>query len=191
MSALSPARSRPRAVLFDRDGTLVIDVPYNGNPELVEPVPHARQIVAALRAAGVKVGVITNQSGIARGIIDREQAEAVNARIDREIGPFDDWRICPHAAEDGCRCRKPEPGMVLDAASALGVLPHEVAVIGDIGADVSAAEAAGARGVLVPTAQTRSQEVADAAETAVDLTDAVAVLFGDGVRVPAPDRLGA
>ena len=176
----------PRAVLFDRDGTLVVDVPYNGDPELVEPMPGAREVVAALRDAGVLVGVVTNQSGIARGLITREQADAVNSRIDDELGPFDDWRVCPHGPDDGCRCRKPRPGMVLDAADAMGVSSRDVAVVGDIGADVEAAAAAGARGVLVPTAVTRPAEVRSAALVAPDLAGAIALLFDDVIRLCSP-----
>lgn len=177
--------SPPRAVLFDRDGTLVVDVPYNGDPSLVEPMPGAREVVAALRSAGVLVGVVTNQSGIARGLLTRDQADAVNARIDAELGPFDDWRVCPHGPDDGCRCRKPRPGMVLDAARALGLAPSQVAVIGDIGADVQAAVAAGARGVLVPTEVTRADEVLAATLVAADLTGAVRLLFDGALHLRA------
>src|SRR5204863_515154 len=103
---------------------------------------------------GLAVAMITNQSGIARGLLSRAAAEAVNARVAQLLGPFDAVRLCPHRESDGCGCRKPAPGMVLAAAADLGVAPHECVVIGDIGSDVAAARAAGARGVLVPTAQT-------------------------------------
>src|SRR4051794_9381094 len=139
-----------RAVLFDRDGTLVEDVPYNGDPALVRPIPGAAQAVSALRRAGVRVGVVTNQSAVARGMITREQVDAVNARVGELLGPFDTWQVCPHAPDDGCACRKPAPGMVAAAAAELGVRPYEVAVVGDIASDVEAAHAAGARAVLVP-----------------------------------------
>ena len=66
-----------RAVLFDRDGTLVEDVPYNGDPEQVRPVAGAREAVRRLRSAGVAVGVVTNQSGVGRGLISRGDADAV------------------------------------------------------------------------------------------------------------------
>jgi D-glycero-D-manno-heptose 1,7-bisphosphate phosphatase len=170
----SPA---PRAVLFDRDGTLVVDVPYNGDPGRVVVMPTARAAVQGLRDRGVPVGVVSNQSGIARGILTREQVDAVNREVDRLLGPFDVWCVCPHGAEDGCRCRKPQPGLVHDAAAALGVDPTAVAVIGDIGADMGAARAAGARGVLVPTSVTRPEEVRDAELVATDLAEAVGLLF--------------
>jgi histidinol-phosphate phosphatase family protein len=165
--------SGPLAVLFDRDGTLVVDVPYNGDPDRVEPMPGAIEAVAAVRAAGLPVGVVSNQSGIARGIVTRAQVDAVNARVDALFGGFDVWRLCPHGPEDGCDCRKPRPGMVLAAAEALGVDPAATVVIGDIGADVGAAHAAGGRAVLVPTPVTRAEEVAAAGAVAPDLGAAV------------------
>jgi HAD superfamily hydrolase (TIGR01662 family) len=168
----------PRAVLFDRDGTLVVDVPYCGDPSLVRPVPSARPALALLRAAGIPVGVVSNQSGIARGLLRREQVDAVNRRVDDLLGPFDVWQLCPHGPDDGCACRKPAPGMVLAAAERLGVAPEDVAVVGDIGADVGAAQAAGSRAVLVPTPVTRAEEVAAAPVVRTDLVAAVRHLLG-------------
>ena len=153
----------PEAVLFDRDGTLVVDVPYNGDPDQVRPVPGAGVALGALRAAGIPAGVITNQSGIARGFVTAAQADAVNRRVDELLGPFAVWQVCPHGPDDGCDCRKPRPALVLQAAAALGADPKRCALIGDIGADVEAAAAAGAIGVLVPTAITRPEEVSSAA----------------------------
>jgi D-glycero-D-manno-heptose 1,7-bisphosphate phosphatase len=165
------------AVLFDRDGTLVVDVPYNHDPALVEPMPTALAAVRALRAAGVPVGVVSNQSGVARGLISPSQLAAVNARVDELFGGFDTWQVCPHGAEDGCACRKPRPGLVLAAAAALGVAPGDVVVVGDIGSDMGAAAGAGARGVLVPTAVTRPDEVREAPQRAATLAEAVAAIL--------------
>ncbi|MEU3947804.1 HAD family hydrolase [Streptomyces sp. NPDC029526] len=174
-----------RAVLFDRDGTLVHDVPYNGDPARVRPVEGAREAVAALRQRGVRTGVVTNQSGIARGLITETDARAVNRRVDDLLGPFDVWALCPHGPDDGCACRKPRPGMVLWAAGRLCTDPADCVVIGDIGADVEAAHRAGARAVLVPTPATRPAETAAAPHVAPDLTTAVrAVLDG----LPEPGR---
>jgi HAD superfamily hydrolase (TIGR01662 family) len=174
------------AVLFDRDGTLVHDVPYNGRPELVRPVEGARAAVQRLRAAGLKVGVVTNQSGVARGVLDRDDVNRVNARVDELLGPFDTWQVCPHAAEDGCSCRKPRPGMVLAAADELGVPTERIVLVGDIGADVEAGEAAGAQAYLVPTAATRPEEIARAPRRARDLNTVV-----DAVLARASGRGGA
>jgi histidinol-phosphate phosphatase family protein len=174
----APAFARPAAVLFDRDGTLVADVPYNGDPGRVVAMPGAREAVGRLRAAGVPTAVVSNQSGVARGLLRAEQVEAVNRRVEELLGPLGPWLVCPHGPGDGCRCRKPGPGLIEAAARALGVAPADCVVIGDIGADVEAARAAGARAVLVPTAVTREEEVAAAREVAPDLPAAVDLLLG-------------
>ena len=168
-----PWRGLPDAVLFDRDGTLVQDVPYNGDPALVRPVPEAARAVARLRERGVRVGVVSNQSGVAKGRLTVAQVEAVNGRVGQLLGPFDVWRYCPHDRDAGCSCRKPAPGMVMGACVALGVEPERCVVVGDIGSDMEAAAAAGARGILVPTAATRIEEVVAAERTALTLTHAV------------------
>nr|WP_275007095.1 HAD-IIIA family hydrolase [Promicromonospora iranensis] len=165
-----------RAVLFDRDGTLVRDVPYNGDPDAVVPMPGARRVLDGLRAGGIRVGVVSNQSAIGRGLLTSAQVDAVDERVRRLLGPFDTWQRCPHRPEDECTCRKPEPGLVLRAAAALGVLPAECAVVGDIGSDVGAAVASGARGVLVPTEVTRREETSAAPVVAATLDEVVMLL---------------
>lgn len=173
------------AALLDRDGTLVRDVPYNGDADQVRPVPGARAALDRLRAAGLRLAVVSNQSGIARGLLSPEQVQRVNARVDDLLGPFDVWIHCPHAPAERCACRKPRPGMVLEAARALGVAPGDCALIGDIGADVGAALAAGAAGILVPTAETRAVEVGAAPVVAASLSDAVSWLLAQR----APERV--
>lgn len=174
-ASLPGVNAKPAAVLFDRDGTLVEDVPYNGDPCLVRPMPGARDAVARLRGLGVRLGVVTNQSGVGRGWLTVRQVRGVHARMEQLLGPFDDFRYCPHTPEAGCDCRKPAPGMVRDACAALGVRAADAVVIGDIGADIEAARAAGAMSVLVPTPRTRAEEVAAAPVVAGDLTCAVRV----------------
>jgi HAD superfamily hydrolase (TIGR01662 family) len=104
--------------------------------------------------------------------------DAVNARIEELIGPLDTWQVCPHSPDDQCRCRKPAAGLIQSAAHDLGIPAHQIVVIGDIGADVAAAESAGARAILVPNAQTRPEETASAATTAPDLGAAVDRVLG-------------
>ncbi|MEN3539084.1 HAD family hydrolase [Microbispora sp. ZYX-F-249] len=183
-----PAR-RPAAVLFDRDGTLVHDVPYNSDPDRVEPVAGAREALARLRAEGIPVGIVTNQSGVAKGLIAPEALRAVNDRVESLLGPFDVWEICPHDDGDRCDCRKPAPGLVLRAARRLGVAPEDCVVIGDIGRDVEAARAAGARGVLVPTPVTLPEEVSAAPEVAPDLAAAIDLVLA-GIQLTAEDEEG-
>ncbi|HEY0344624.1 MAG TPA: HAD-IIIA family hydrolase [Solirubrobacteraceae bacterium] len=175
--ALTHVPARPLAVLLDRDGTLVVDVPYNGDPERVAPAPGALAALERLRLAGLKLAVISNQSGVGRGLLTAEQVTAVNRRVEELLGPLGPWLVCPHAPEAGCGCRKPEPGLVFQAAALLGVDPRRCAVVGDIGADMQAARAAGARGVLVPTPATRAAEIRAAAEVAKDLEAAVDLLL--------------
>ena len=159
-------------MLFDRDGTLVEDVPYNGNPALVTPKPGARDALDSLRAKGILLGIVSNQSGVGRGLLTEDDVRRVHGRVADLLGPFDDIRFCPHLPGDGCDCRKPAPGMVLAACAALGVPPASTVVIGDIGADVEAALAAGATPIMVPTPVTRREEVDRAPVLATDLVAA-------------------
>ncbi|WP_436698167.1 HAD-IIIA family hydrolase [Nocardioides sp. BYT-33-1] len=172
-----PWKGLPSAVLFDRDGTLVHDVPYNGDPDLVRPVAGAREVLDRLREAGVRIALVTNQSGIGRGILAAEDVGAVNARVAALLGPLDGCYVCPHAPGNGCECRKPAPGLVRRACAELGVEPRRVVVVGDIGADVRAAAAAGARAVLVPTPQTRIDEICAAPLVAADLREAAELIL--------------
>ncbi|GAB3271470.1 hypothetical protein GCM10027449_07290 [Sinomonas notoginsengisoli] len=181
----------PAAVLFDRDGTLVVDVPYNGDPELVTPMPGAQQTLERLRSLGLRTGVVTNQSAVALGKIGMDDMRSVNARVEEILGPFDTWQVCPHAPDDGCACRKPRPGLVLAACRDLGVSPKEVVVIGDIGADMTAALRAGARGIMVPSPTTLRREVLDAPAVAGDLWSALTLALGpdmaSAAASPDPD----
>lgn len=166
------------AVLLDRDGTLVEDVPYNPDPEGVRLLPGVADAVLALRSRGVRIGLVTNQSGIGRGLLSPARVAAVNARVSELVGGFDVIRVCPHVAGDHCRCRKPLPGMVIDALADLGVAPSRAALVGDIGADVEAGIAAGVRSILVPTPVTREAEIRAAPEVAPTLVAAVRRILG-------------
>ena len=170
-----PNLMRPiSAVLFDRDHTLTVDdPPYNGDPELVRPYPGAKEAVARVKAAGLPVGVVTNQAGIGLGRLTVDQVEAVNARVDDLLGPFDTWQYCPHAPVDECSCRKPAPGLVLRAADALGVPVPEVVVIGDTVMDVGAADAAGAIGIFVVTDRTLDSDLRRCPLVAQNIGEAV------------------
>ncbi|KZS62814.1 HAD-IIIA family hydrolase [Mycobacterium ostraviense] len=152
-------RDPPLAVLLDRDDTLIVDQPYLNDPDGVRPTRDAVRALRRLRERGLLLAVVTNQSGVARGLISSDQLTAVNARVDELLGPFDSWQVCVHAELDGCGCRKPQPGLVLAAAQALAVPPSRCVMIGDAGGDVEAALAADADAVLVPTARTLPDEI--------------------------------
>jgi histidinol-phosphate phosphatase family protein len=166
------------AVLLDRDGTLVADVTCNGDPDKVEALPGVRMALDRLRLAGVRLGVVTDQPGIACGLLNRGDVDAVNRRVDEMLGPFDVWQVCEHRHEDGCECRKPRPGMIFRAAAKLGVTVEHCVVVGDTGADVQAGLAAGASAVLVPTVATRLAEVFAGPVVCRTLLDGVDVILG-------------
>lgn len=153
-------------VIFDRDGTIVFDVPYNGDPSAVAPVPGVREALDRLRAAGIPIALVSNQSGVGRGMLTLEQVEAVNRRVEELLGPFSVMLYCPHAPDDDCECRKPKPKLILDAARAMGVDSACCVVIGDKTSDLEAARNARARGVFV-----------DARHTAVDAINALLADF--------------
>jgi histidinol-phosphate phosphatase family protein len=106
--------------------------------------PGVREALDRLRAAGLALAVVSNQSGVGRGYITLEQVDAVNRRVDELLGPFSGFFVCPHAPEDDCDCRKPQPKLILEAARAMRVGPGRCVVIGDRESDVKAAENAGA-----------------------------------------------
>ena len=147
-----------RALLLDRDGVLIENVPYLADPNLVRPIAGVRTALVAARAAGLRLGVVTNQSGIGRGIVGAEDVERVNQFVDQELGCFDVWQLCPHTPEDWCGCRKPAPGLVHRAAYLLGLPPAACVVIGDRLTDLQAAQRAGAFAILVPSPDTTAEE---------------------------------
>lgn len=153
---------KPCGVIFDRDGTIIVDVPYNGDPAGVEPVAGIREALDRLRDAGVPIAIVSNQSGVGRGMISLRDVEAVNRRVEALLGPFAVSLYCPHAPNDACECRKPKPKLIVDAARAMGVDPSCCVVIGDKPSDMDAARNAGARCIYV-----------DAVHTAVDAIDAL------------------
>lgn len=175
-------RDPPLAVLLDRDDTIIEDGPYLNDPGGVRPLPGASLALERLRSKGLLLAIVSNQSGVAKGLISRQQLESVNAEVEAALGPFDSWHVCVHDADDGCRCRKPAPGMVEDAAAALGLPPSRCVMIGDTGGDVEAALAAGADAILVPTVRTLAHEIGEArvkARVATTLDEAVSMVIGE------------
>ena len=146
------------ALFLDRDGTLIVDVGYPRDPDAVALLPGVAAALAALPAT-VALVIITNQSGLARGLVTPAEAAAVQARVEAAFAAvgvrFAGVYVCPHGPDDGCRCRKPAPGLLLDAARELGLDLGRSLMIGDKAADVAAGHAAGCaalRFAAVPTA---------------------------------------
>jgi histidinol-phosphate phosphatase family protein len=139
----------------------------------------AEDALDRLRRAGVRVGLVSNQSGVASGRLTVEQVEAVNRRVEAHLGPFDTVQWCPHGPHEGCPCRKPAPGLVQRACAELDADPARCVLVGDIATDVRAAEAAGGTGILVPAPATSRDDLAVTTRVHRDLGSAVtAILAG-------------
>jgi D-glycero-D-manno-heptose 1,7-bisphosphate phosphatase len=151
------SKSKRPAVFLDKDGTIIEDLPMNVDPGKVRLAPTARESLQALQRRGFALVVITNQPGIARGLFPREAMDPVRLRIELLAGiRFDGFCFCPHDPNGilpdyarVCGCRKPQPGLLLEAAKALGLdLPWSWC-IGDILHDIEAGNRAGCTTVLL------------------------------------------
>lgn len=161
-----------RAVLFDRDGTLIVD----GANE-VTLMPGAASALSRLRECGMRVGVVTNQPRAGESGEAYRAMQTLHRQIESRIGMLDGWFACTHAPSAGCDCRKPQPGLIAKALAAFNVMPHECVVIGDIGSDMEAARRAGARAILVPTPVTRLEEIAAAPFVCANVLEAVEIVL--------------
>ncbi len=158
-----------RAVFLDRDGTINVEKEYLHRPEHFEFIPGAPLAIRMLNDAGFCVIVVTNQSGVARGYYDEAAVERLHDHMDRELARFgarvDAYYFCPHHPKHGsgehtreCTCRKPLPGMLMQAAADLAVDLTESWIIGDKLADVEAGLRAGCRPLLVRTGYGAGEE---------------------------------
>jgi D-glycero-D-manno-heptose 1,7-bisphosphate phosphatase len=147
--------------LLDRDGVLNRDSPdYIKNAGELEVFPFARDAVETFKAAGWLVYVVSNQSVVARGLASRGDVDGATSKLIREVGPVDGVFYCYHKPEDGCECRKPEPGLLLQAlAAAADVGPvEECWMVGDSARDVEAGRRAGCRTAVVLTGRLTARE---------------------------------
>jgi D-glycero-D-manno-heptose 1,7-bisphosphate phosphatase len=165
--------ARP-AIFLDRDGTLMKEVHYCRVPGEVEVYEGAAEALRALRALGFRIVVVTNQSGIGRGIISPAEYEAVNAEFLRQLGPelVDAVYFCPDPPEAESERRKPAPGMLLEAARDLNLDLAASWMVGDKASDVAAGRNAGTRTVLVRTGYGAQQIGAKADLVAKDVPTA-------------------
>jgi D-glycero-D-manno-heptose 1,7-bisphosphate phosphatase len=150
------------AVFLDRDGTINEEVGYMDRLEKLKLIPVAAEAIRLINASGMKAVIVTNQSGVARGLFDESFVDAVHIRL-REMlrteGAFlDGIYFCPHHPTEGrerylmtCDCRKPAPGLLLQAAADLQLETVRSYMVGDTLKDIEAGIRAGARGVLVRT----------------------------------------
>ena len=171
-----------QAAILDRDGTIIADRDYISDPAEVALLPNAAPGLRRLAALGLRLVVVTNQSGIGRGCFDESQLAAVNNRMeellrDEGIEIAGIWH-CPHRPDDGCSCRKPNAGLVDRAAQALGFDPGRAVVIGDKASDIELGKRIGAATILVRTgygAGTAASGAAEPDRIADDLLDAAEI----------------
>jgi D-glycero-D-manno-heptose 1,7-bisphosphate phosphatase len=148
------ARAQRRAVFLDRDGVLNVAPVRNGKPlspdslDELELLPGVREACAELKRAGFLLVIATNQPDIARGKITRTQVESMNNYLKDQLG-IDDIAMCPHDDADGCACRKPKSGLLLDAAQRHGIDLARSIMVGDRWRDVEAGCGAGCRTVFI------------------------------------------
>jgi D-glycero-D-manno-heptose 1,7-bisphosphate phosphatase len=170
------------AVFLDRDGTVIEDLDYPREPERVRLLDGAAAGLRALRDAGFALIVISNQSGIGRGIIDPTEAKAVHERFMAELGAeqieLDAACYCPHAPWEQCDCRKPEPAMLLQAAERLGIALADSFMVGDKLSDAQAGRRAGCRTIVLGESGAIAGDGA-VDETAPDWTAVVAIILSE------------
>ena len=168
-----------RFVALDRDGTIIEERPYLSDPSQVRLLPNAVAGLRALRDAGLSLALVTNQSGVGRGYFGLDAVTRVNETVTAMLAEhgvaIDQVLVCPHAPNDGCRCRKPETGMLAMAAAAFGASPRQASVIGDKWSDIEMGRRAGAATILVRTGwglQTESERRTTPDYVAADLLEA-------------------
>jgi D-glycero-D-manno-heptose 1,7-bisphosphate phosphatase len=198
-------RRTARAVFLDKDGTLVENVPYNVDPARITLVTGAVEALRAIANAGYLVVVISNQSGVARGLFDASRLDDVERvlrdQLSREGVSLDGFYVCPHHTDGSvqpyavaCECRKPAPGMLLRAADDLGIDLERSWMVGDILDDVEAGRAAGCRTILVDvgneTEWARSP-TRDPDHVASDLRSAVEAILTAPDGRSTPPRVGS
>lgn len=182
-------------MFLDRDGTIIEDVHFIKSPGQVRIIPGAPEAIARINAAGVLAIVVTNQSGIARGLSTTHDYEAVRTRYEELLrnngASIDASYYCPHHPEiDGpCKCRKPGTLLFEQAMRDFSLDPARVAYIGDRWRDVAAAKRLGGRGILVPSGMTTKDDhqrsKKDGVRTVPNLGAAVDALFGLTTGRPA------
>jgi D,D-heptose 1,7-bisphosphate phosphatase len=171
-------RAKAPAVFLDRDGTLMQDVDYCGDPKDVQVFEGASDALRKLKQHGFKLIVITNQSGIARGYFDEQQYKVVEREVGRQVGEelLDATYYCPHHPSDGCGCRKPKPELVVRAAADHDLDLSRSFFIGDKTSDIECGSNAGVRTVLVRTGYGCDTPAKSADFIAENLSDAAEII---------------
>lgn len=187
------------AVFLDRDGTINIEKNYLHRIEDWEWVPGAEDAITQLNKAGFLVVVVSNQAGIARGYYTEQNVNELHNHVSTELmrkgGKIDAYYFCPHHPEHGenrsCECRKPKPLMILEASMALNIDLNNSWLVGDKLIDLSAAKAAGVKGILVQTGYGAHEITRLAVEhaTVADLPAAVSMIIQNNKLKVANEKI--
>jgi D-glycero-D-manno-heptose 1,7-bisphosphate phosphatase len=190
------------AVFLDRDGTINEEVGYLDSLDKLKIIPAAYEAIRLINLSGMKAIVVTNQSGVARGFFNeklvRQTHEAIQAALLQKKASIDKFYYCPHHPTEGtgiylqnCNCRKPLPGMLLQAAHDLDIELGSSYMVGDTDRDMEAAKKIGVKGILVKTGYGREvlQDVDPDAATAGNNPDFVAEDILEAVKWIMKDRI--
>ncbi len=145
---------RPEAVFLDRDGVINRDSPdYVTDWSQFRFLPGSLAAIATLTAAGIRIFVVTNQSAVARGLMTAETLADMHRRLERIVrhngGRIQTILHCPHHPDDGCGCRKPQPGMIIEAQTRYNLDLKKTFMIGDRASDIACGRAAGCGGTIL------------------------------------------
>jgi D-glycero-D-manno-heptose 1,7-bisphosphate phosphatase len=170
-----------RAIFFDRDGTLIKDVGYCSNPADVELLEGVGKLLPKLKAAGFKLVIVTNQSGIGRGYFTEEDFWSVQHELEKQIGPdvIDATYFCADTPQSESERRKPNPGMLLEAARDLDIDLEQSYMVGDKPSDTQAGIRAGVRATILFGEDAASVPMAsEATLRAKNFTEVVEFILG-------------
>jgi D-glycero-D-manno-heptose 1,7-bisphosphate phosphatase len=185
--------ARRRPIILDRDGTIIVDHGYLDDPDKIEFLPGALEGLRQWHALGHPLVVVSNQSGIGRGVLTRQRVLEINARmqalLDAAGTPLDGIYFCPHGPDEGCDCRKPRSRLVEEAAAALGFEPGRAVVIGDKSSDVELGRRLGAVSMLISADGRASDGIPTEPDYVVpSLLEAARITAELGEGAPAPRR---
>ena len=164
---------------MDKDGTLVVNVPFNVDPERIRLAQGAEQAVRIFAASGYRVIVVSNQPGAAMGLFPENALKEVEAHLRQTLPALDGFYYCPHLPQAGCGCRKPQPGLLERAAKEHAVDLRTSWMIGDILDDIEAGRRAGCRTILVDAGNETEWRVSDERSPhhiAADLAEAAEII---------------
>lgn len=172
-----------KAVFLDRDGTLIEEVDFLSRVEDLRIFPFTFESLRSLKAFGYLLIVVTNQSGIARGLYTEADMHSIHSEMNKQLdGMIDSFYFCPHLPDEGCACRKPELGMIDEASANFEIDLENSWVVGDKNLDLELGENAGARAILVRTGYGAEHEKTSGYSDNVvdDLSKAVEMILTNG-----------